>query len=309
MIVAITGANGFIGQRLVRGFTDEGWQARAVVRHDFELGDQQLERCFDGADVVVHAAGATRAPTRRTLHESNVRLTSRTADAARRAKVGRFVFLSSQAAAGPASSYERASAEGDEPAPIEAYGRSKLEAERLLHSMSELPCVIVRPAAVYGPGDRDFLSMFRLARRGVALHPGNRDKWISIVQVDDLTRGVMRACVDERAVGRTYFLANDEPIQWGALFGACAASAEQHLKLDLEVPAALVALGARIGDAIARITGRAGLLTSEKVALSGPPYWVCSNARAKEELGWSPSVGLENGLRDTYRWYVANGWL
>src|SRR5512144_3001877 len=104
MIVAVTGANGFIGQHLVRRFSGAGWETRAVVRRDFEVNAGELERRFDGADVVVHAAGATRAPTVAGLRDSNVRLTARVIDAARRAGAGRLVVISSQAAAGPATS-------------------------------------------------------------------------------------------------------------------------------------------------------------------------------------------------------------
>ena len=103
MIAAVTGANGFIGQHLVRRFSGAGWEARAVVRRDFDIESGELARRFDGADVVVHAAGATRTPTEAGLRDSNVRLTARVIEAAQRAGVGRLVFISSQAAAGPAT--------------------------------------------------------------------------------------------------------------------------------------------------------------------------------------------------------------
>src|SRR4051812_7186906 len=106
MIVAITGANGFIGEHLVRRFGDAGWDVRSVVRRDVEL--DRLPSCFAGADVVVHAAGATRSPTVAQLRESNVGLTARVIDAAQSASVRRVVFISSLAAAGPAPSREKA---------------------------------------------------------------------------------------------------------------------------------------------------------------------------------------------------------
>ena len=196
-----------------------------------------------------------------------------------------------------------------EAAPIEAYGRTKLDAERLLHSPSGLPFVIVRPAAVYGPGDRDFLAMFRLARRGFAVHPGNRNQWISIIHVEDLVEGVVRASSDLRAVGRTYFMANAEPVQWGRLFHECAACARRSLRMDVQVPRGVVKIGGAVGDLIARATGRASLLTSQKVALATPSHWICSNELATRELGFTPAIRLDDGLRATYGWYVANGWL
>ncbi|MGE5101218.1 MAG: NAD-dependent epimerase/dehydratase family protein, partial [Deltaproteobacteria bacterium] len=100
MIVAITGANGFIGYHLCERFAASGATVRAIVRRD--LDGSSIQEMLAGADVVVHAAGATRAPTRALLRASNVTLTQRIVDLARRANVSRFVFVSSQAAAGPA---------------------------------------------------------------------------------------------------------------------------------------------------------------------------------------------------------------
>src|SRR6185503_14499779 len=247
MIAAITGANGFIGQHLIRRFGEAGWETRPIVRRDFaESGE--LERKLDRADVVVHAAGATRAPTQTQLRASNVGLTRRVIEAARRAHAERLIFISSQAAAGPAPSRDAMVRENTPPLPREAYGRSKLEAERLVSAATDLDPVILRPAAVYGPGDRDFLTMFRLARFGIALHPANRNHWLSIIHVDDLARGVVDVSSDRRSIGRTYFLANDEPVQWQQLFRDAARCAERKLAVDWEVPVALLRLAAEVGD-------------------------------------------------------------
>jgi len=306
MLVAITGANGFIGGHLVRGFELAGFAVRPVVRRDYE--SDALDEHFAGVDIVIHAAGATRAPSRARLRRSNVDLTARTLDAATRAGVRRFVFISSQAAAGPATALDAPLTELDSPHPIDAYGKSKLEAERLVRE-SALPWVIVRPAAVYGPRDRDFRALFRLAARGVAIHPGNRRQWISIIHVDDVVRGVIAASRDAAAVGETFFLANPEPVQWDALFRDAAHCAGKRLGIDLDVPAPLVAAGALAGDVVATLTGRASLLTSGKVALARPPFWVCSPEHVASLLNFFPSVPLQRGLSDTYHWYRDNGWL
>src|SRR5436190_7977390 len=211
MIVAITGANGFIGQHLCERFAETGAVVRAIVRRD--LDSPAIDEAFDGVDVVVHAAGATRAPTRAALRTSNVELTKRVLAVARRANVARFVFVSSQAAAGPASFLDAPVTEDMSAAPIEAYGRSKLAAEHLVRETDGMSWVIVRPASVYGPRDRDFLAMFRLAQFGIAIHPGNRRQWISIVHVRDLVEGIVCAATVPDAAGGTFFLANPVPVQ------------------------------------------------------------------------------------------------
>jgi nucleoside-diphosphate-sugar epimerase len=303
MIVAITGANGFIGRHLCTAFRAAGHDVREVVRRDIVAG---LDASLAGADVVIHAAGATRAPTREKLRESIVGLTGTVIAAAKRARIGRFVFVSSQAAAGPASKRDRPIAESDPPLPIEEYGRSKRDAEGLV-SASGLPFTIVRPAAVYGPGDRDFLPLFRLARYGVAIHPGNREQWISILHVQDCVAGIVAAAHTNVAVGGTYFLANDEPVQWRKLFDLVREAAGARRIADIEIPMPLVELGAQLGDLAARVSGHAGLLTSEKIALGKPRFWICSNHRARRDLAFVPRVPLREGIAETYRCYQESG--
>jgi len=306
MIVSITGANGFIGQHLCERFGDRGDVVRPIVRCDFEspsIGDR-----FEGVDVVVHAAGATRAPTRALLRASNVDLTKRIIELAQQANVARFVFVSSQAAAGPASFLDAPVTEEMSPAPIDAYGRSKLDAEQAVRA-SDTPWVIVRPAAVYGPRDRDFLAMFRLARWGLAVHPANREQWISIAHVRDVADGVVSAATAQNGVGGTFFLANDVPVQWADLFRAAARAARRSLFVDVDLPGWLISAGAAGGDVLARVAGSAGLLTSDKAALTKPRFWLCSNERAKRELGFVPRIGLDDGLTETHDWYRTHGWL
>lgn len=307
MIAAITGANGFIGRHVCDRFATDGWVVRPIVRRDIENG--RIGELVDGADVVIHVAGATRAPSRELLRESNVGLTRRVVALSREGGVRRIVLISSQAAAGPASSARDPLTEESPPLPIEAYGRSKLDAERVVESArDDLEHVIIRPASVYGPGDRDFLAMFRVARFGLAIHAGNRDQLISIVHVRDLADVIARAATTS-AVNRMYFVANDEPVSWRELFRMAAECAGRTIVAEVNLPRLLVRAGASIGDVVASVRRRAGLLTSEKAVLAQPKYWICSNARAKRELGFASRIDLETGLRETYEWYVSNGWL
>jgi nucleoside-diphosphate-sugar epimerase len=305
MIVAITGATGFIGSNLCRRFAEAGWLVRPVTRADFE--QKRVAPLLRGADVVVHSAGATRAPSRRMLDESNVELTRHVLDAAHQGGVRRFVLLSSQAAAGPARSRSQPVLETDAPLPIDAYGRSKLAAERIVAAATAMRPVILRLGAVYGPGDRDFAPLFRLAYRGVAVHPGNRNKWIEILHVDDAARAILLSAAS--VVGGTFFIVGPAPVQWGQLFALAAKAAGTSLRLEVEVPTPLVKLGARAGDLVARLTGRTGLLTSEKVRLAEPCYWLCSSLRAQEELHFLAGVELRDGLASTFRWYRDAGWM
>jgi nucleoside-diphosphate-sugar epimerase len=306
MLVAITGANGFIGQNLVRGFRERGWEVRSVVRADFDRGG--LKDLFQGAQVVVHAAGATRAADVHRLRESNVGLTQRVVEAARLEGIRRVVFLSSLAASGPSVSRDQPVSETTPASPIEAYGQSKLDAELAIRA-SGLSFTILRPAAVYGPGDHDFLALFRVASRGLAVHPANRSQWISIIHVSDLVDAVASAVNTDEAVGRVYCLGNELPVRWASLFPIAAKCAGRRVRLDIELPGWVVGLGGRMGDAVAQVTGKASLVTTRKVALTKPNSWVCSSALARRELKLGDETPLERGFCETYQWYRQHGWL
>jgi nucleoside-diphosphate-sugar epimerase len=219
------------------------------------------------------------------------------------------VYVSSQAAAGPASSCERAIDEDDVPHPVEAYGHSKLEAERIVESASNhLPVTIVRPCSAFGPHDRDFFPLFRLAERGVLLYPGIAPHWLSVLHVDDVVAGLLAAGRRDSSVPRAFFLSSDEPVQWRVL-GEHIANAVGRRVRHVNVHSSIVHTASFAGEWIGRLTRRATLANRSKAELSRHHYWVCSAARARQELDFQPSRSLPEAIRDTYFWYRQSGWL
>ncbi len=338
MLALVTGSSGFVGSHLVEALAGAGWDVRRLVRPESSppaapIPDALARRvetraapladaaalgrsgALDGADAVFHVAGVTRARTLAEFRAGNVAPTAALLDAlaarapdAPRGSPPRFVLVSSQAAAGAARSADRPRTERDPAEPVGAYGHSKREAERLLAGHpGGLPWTVVRPAAVYGPRDRDFLPVFRHAARGLALYPGTRDAWLSMVYVGDLARALVLAATAPQAVGGTYFVAGDERVPWPAVYDAAAAAAGRRLRLALDTPAAVLAAAGVAGDAWSALTRRPVLVTREKLRLGRPRYWCCSAARARLELGWVPNVPLAEGARRTYAWYKAHG--
>jgi nucleoside-diphosphate-sugar epimerase len=266
---------------------------------------------LDGATHVFHLAGVTRGRSMADFRRGNVLPVESLLGALerRRVPVRRFVHVSSQAAAGPAASLARPVREADPPAPIEFYGRSKAEAEGVVQRYSgSIPCTVVRPPAVYGPGDRDFLVLFRMLRWRLSAHAGRRDAYLSMVYVDDLVEGMIDAALSPRTAGGTYFLAREEPERWGNVHRIVAGIAGRR-PLRVDVPGVAVAAAGRAGDAWARLTGRTPLLTSQKAALARPRYWICSSEEARRAFGFRAPTALEDGLPTTYRWYREHGWL
>lgn len=325
MIAVVTGASGFIGRNLVARLSDEGHEVRCVTRPGggaapagfastpLDLLNPAAVRtsgAFADADVVFHLAGATRARSAAAFAAANVVPTRNLLDGLVAGGLRpRFVYVSSQAAAGPASSKDDELTEDDSPRPVEEYGRSKLEAERVVEGFSaQVPTVIVRPCSVLGPFDRDFLAMFRHAQRGVIVYPGVARHWLSWLHVGDAVEGLLAAARAEAAPSRTYFLASAQPIEWRTLGGAIEAALGRRVT-HLSIPGGLVRAAAHIGDIAAAFMLETPLLNSNKAVLSRQPYWVCSAERARKELGWMQTRSLPDAVRDTYLWYQQSGWL
>jgi nucleoside-diphosphate-sugar epimerase len=323
MIAVVTGASGFIGRNLVGRLRDDGHEVRCLVRKaagaappgitqsaiDYD-DPASLARCaaLDGAEVVFHLAGATRARSAAEFERANVTPTRGIIGAlANRGLSPRVVHVSSQAAAGPARSAQRPVVEDDEPRPVEEYGRSKLQAERVIQD-GKVPWTIVRPCSVYGRFDRDFLRLFQLARRGLIAYPGVRHHWLSLLHVDDVVDGLMAAARGRASERRVYFLGSRSPLQWGDLGIAIARAAGRPVS-HINIPGPVIRALAHIGDLAAGFTVEPPLLNSNKAALSRHPYWVCDSTRAEAELQWHPSRSLPDGVRDTYLWYDQSGWL
>jgi nucleoside-diphosphate-sugar epimerase len=327
MAVIVTGATGFIGRHLVDALASSGREVRCLTRgapaadarpnvsfHQARYDRPDLglaDTVLTGANEVYHLAGATRGASADAFNAANVAATERLADrlvALRQAP--RFVVVSSQAAAGPARDAEHPKRESDPEAPIEDYGRSKLAAERAARARSgELPFTIVRPVAVYGPGDRDFLSIFTMARRGVAIYPGIRHSSVNTVYVGDLVPGLIAAARSPSAVGQTYFLGDDTPQTWTHIYATIAEVSEAGKTVEVSVPRAALAIAGAVGDAIGLAVGTPSLVSRSKATLAMPKYWLCTSMQARRDLGFTTPTSLHDGMRLTYDWYVQRRWL
>ena len=340
MIAVVTGSTGFIGSHLVDALRAKGAEVRALRRPGslapvgradvstsvVDLSDRAaVARCpaWDGATHCFHLGGATKARTHAVFMASNVVPTRAIAEAiaARGADGPQLIFVSSQAAAGPAINPESPRRENDPALPIEGYGASKLAAEQAISTISTinedtlggagaapLRATVIRAASVYGPRDRDFLQAFRQATRHVAFYAAPADQQFSIVHVRDLVAALLAAAANTNAVGRTYFVANAAPVSWRELYRAVAQMAGSQ-PLEIQLPAPVLRAAAFLSDLWPLHGESAPLLTSQKAALSRPRWWLCDSSRARTELGWTPTMSLEAGLRDTFDWYRAAGWL
>jgi nucleoside-diphosphate-sugar epimerase len=314
----ITGATGFIGWHLAEWLRDHGWQVRAAMRPEsrgsippgierlfVRFSATELASAFAGSDVVFNLAGRTSAPTRRGFDRVNVEVTREVATAARDAGV-RLVQVSSQAAAGPASmSHPRT--ESDAPAPCSPYGGSKLAGERVVEHLDGLAWSIIRPVAVYGPRDRGFLPLFRLARAGVLPGFGDPASCFVLVHVMDLVPALERAAVLETALHQTFFVGHPALCRTDTIYDALAHAVGRRVRI-LPVPRPLLQLAALWGDLVSACGGTL-VFDRSKLSEFSAGGFACTVEKAQRLLGVTPTTGLPEGFAATAAWYREHGWL
>ncbi len=319
----VTGATGFIGGILARKLLEQGKKVRCLVRSlekarplaeagaELVQGDlarpEAAFRALAGVDRVFHLAGVTKALRKQDYWRGNVEASLNLARAFSLQGRGRFLALSSLAAAGP-SRPGVPRTEEDEPAPVSLYGTSKLAGERAVTSLPEPHSwTILRPPIVYGPGDRDFFLVFKAARRKrvpLALP----DQVCSLVHVEDLVRAVLLAAEDPAAHRKVYFVSSPPDLS-GREMVELAGRVQGRSPRIQPVPAWAAALTCRLAWLWAWIRGRPGILSPDKAREMVQPGWACDSSRIREELGWSPALTHEEGFRRTLAWYRKEGWL
>jgi len=302
MRVAVTGATGFIGRHVVAHLRSRGDDVIEVGR---PLQRVAVSKAIAGAETVVHLAGVVSASRDADYTAVNVEATAAVAEATRDAEA-RLVHISSLAAAGPAGPQAPRS-EGDPPAPMTAYGRSKLEGERVVAAVAGLHWTVLRPGVVYGPGDRAVLPLFVLASRGVLPSIGRASAAYTFVYITDLVRAIASA-VDRGASGDVLFVGHAKPVTTRALLEGVR-SAVGRGAIIVPVPLAALRLVALLGDVGGAIRGKPLPMNSRRYSELTTDGFVCRVERLRDRLGVVAAVGLDEGLAQAAAWYRREGWL
>jgi len=316
--VALTGATGFIGRHVSAQLVSRGIDVMAVVRPESThtapagvtvvraaLAAAALREAFKGAASVVHLAGAVNALDSAIYTAVNVEGTRAVAEAAH-AVGARLIHVSSLAAVGPASA-ATPRAEDDPPNPLTPYGRSKLAGEEIVTRTMGLSWTILRPAAVYGPGDRAMLPLFRLANRGILPLVGRPDAAYTFVHVSDVVRAI-DAAIDAHATGDICFVGHPRPVTAREILEAVRMAVGRPAQL-IRVPNALTLVAAAACDIAGRMSGRPVPLNRWRYRELSAEGFVCRVDRLRERLGIVAAIDLTAGMRETAEWYRREGWL
>jgi len=299
--LAITGATGFVGGRLLEQGLAAGHEVRALTRRPQQtreglswiagsLDDQaSLDLLAEGADAMIHVAGVINAPDPAGFEAANVMGTSAVLAAAEHSQIKRFVHVSSLSAREPK---------------LSAYGASKAGSEALV-AASSLPHAIIRPPAVYGPGDKETFELFRMARRGIVLLPP--EGRLSLIHVDDLAR-LLLALADPAAPAGLLVEPDDgRHGGWShAEFGRALGKALGRTVVTVSVSRPILDLFAKVDR---WVRGPKAKLTADRVAYFCHPDWMVDPGRGAPEALWRPEIETEAGLAETAKWYREAGWL
>ena len=301
--IAITGATGFVGAAVAQRLAAAGHRVQALIRPasthkkpsdfaaDWIEGDldagQSLHRLVDGVDVVIHCAGAVRGATQEQFNRVNAdglaHLIQVMADQNPRP---RLLSMSSLAAREPH---------------LSQYAASKRQGERILAEQGQqLSWTIYRPSAVYGPGDREILPVFKWMTRGIAPVLGSGNGRFSLIYVKDLADAVVKWLDHDGCQSGTYELHDGHPggYSWHDVIDMIKQHRSKSL-VRLKIPLVLVKLVAAVNLLAARTIGYAPMLTPGKVCELSHPDWVCDNTALNSATGWSPQILLPEGLQLT----------
>lgn len=299
MRIALTGATGFLGGHVLARALEAGHEVAALARSpqrpregvEWVAGSLQdedaLRRLCAGADAIIHVAGVVNGGAA-ALDRGNRLGTLAMLGAGEAAGVERFVHISSLAAREPT---------------LSRYGASKRAGEDAV-AASALDWRIVRPPAIYGPGDTDNLELFKFAKRGlIPLPPAGR---ISLIHADDLARLIVTLAEG----GPSHMIHEPDdgiPSGWRYRdYARAIAAAVGSRAFAVPLPAALIRAGAKL-DAVLR--GDRAKLTADRAAYFCHPDWVADPAARPDPALWTPQIETRAGMTQTARWYREAGWL
>lgn len=327
--ILIVGAGGFLGSHLCEAALARGYETWAGVRHstsreylqqkdlrfielDYE-NIEQLTRTLSGQakwDYIIYNLGATKCLNFSDFNRINYEYLRNFLTALKEADrvPEKFLFISSLSVMGPGDEKSYTPFNEAMPAlPNTRYGASKLKAEMEI-AMSGIPYIIFRPTGIYGPRDRDYLLMLQSIQKGIDFSAGYRAQMLTFIYGPDLAQATLDA-LEKAPCGQTYLLSEARSYTQKEYRTLAAKALGKHNAIAIAVPL----WGLKIVCAVAEKIGIARLkpstLNRDKYNIMKQRNWKVDTAKAIKEFGFKAPTSLEEGLRNSVKWYRENGYL
>ncbi|PIP80763.1 MAG: hypothetical protein COW84_03455 [Gammaproteobacteria bacterium CG22_combo_CG10-13_8_21_14_all_40_8] len=301
-VIALTGGTGFIGANILSHLSQCGWKVRALYRPkknqnltriknvewvSGSLNDSEsIKNLVSGTSAVIHCAGAVRGATQQDFDKVNEQGSLQIAQAiCQQSPMPRLLLISSLAAREPLLSH---------------YAASKWRGECAIKSVSEqLRWTILRPPAVFGPGDKELLPLFRSIANGLAPLPAGADRRFSMIYVDDIATAVSSWLNADKGYSETFELDDGKQggYDWDTVLSICGNVLREGSYIQrIPIPILLLNLFALTNLTAAKLLGYAPMLTPGKVRELTHPDWICDSQEFMRITGWKPAMNLEQGL-------------
>ena len=321
--ILISGANGFIGSNLCNFLLLKGYSVTGLIRENANINNfntsisivrcdyqdtQKLKKLINDFDIFIHLAALTKAKDFEEFYQANVILTENLVRiCSHSTNLKQFIFLSSQAAVGP--SVELNSVKEDDSAmPISWYGMSKNFAEQKIINECTIPWTIIRPASVYGQGDRDFYHYFKMIKHHLAPIPGLETKYISLIFVQDLLR-IIEKSINNNDVFNQILHAADEKKYTIEEFLSILGSVQNKITFSFKVSDKVIYFLACISELISKFTGEIQIFNKQKAIEIAQNSWLLDTQKTKILLNLNFNSNLYENLKKTFIWYKENNLL
>jgi len=261
-------------------------------------------------DYIIHCAGVTKADNKEGFFKYNFELTKTFVEVLQEVQptLKKFIYISSLASYGPADNHPTDIVlESNTPHPIDTYGESKLATEQWLQGIKDFPYLIFRPAAVYGPREKEIFIFFKTFAKGLEGHIGRTPQKATFIYVKDLARLIIDAALSE-VQQRAYFVSDGKHYPTQEL-GRIARKVLNKSPLQINIPIGIVQVIAAINDRVGRLTGKMPPLNLEKVKILKSKNWQCDVQPLKQDFAFVPAYDLERGVTESLYWYLENKWL
>lgn len=323
--ILITGATGFVGSHVAKLLKESGHEVIALVRNSSQdnylryLGIKlvygniedpllsKLSQQLPNVDVCIHLAGIIKTKKISDFELINTKGSANVYGLCKKVGVPRFVFVSSIAARGP----NRIGVADTELQPVSHYGRSKRVAEEIIKKERNGPSlVIIRPPVVYGPGDRETLTLFRFIKRGFFPIIGSGAKRVSFIYVEDLAKMLAAAATGHKVKEGPYYPEDGSSgYSWLQIHQMAERITKQKIR-KIHIPHVVAKTMMSVGEFYAKLKKRAPMLSRDKYAEIKQDAWTCDvqDILSDFELD-DPLVPLNIGLEKARNWYIEKGWI